>query len=41
MDDDAVVTTRRSRHAVAERLPAGPRHRSTGEIRPAAGEVGA
>ena len=33
MDEHAVVTTRRSLHAVAERLLAGPQYREHGEIR--------
>ena len=33
MDEHAVVATRRSLHAVAERLLAGPQYREHGEIR--------
>ena len=33
LDERAVVTTRRSLHAVAERLLAGPQYREHGEIR--------
>ena len=33
MDEHAVVATRRSLHAVAERLLAGPQDRQHGEIR--------
>jgi hypothetical protein len=32
MDEHAVVATRRSLHAVAERLLAGPQYREHGEI---------